>query len=54
MNESASQTAMAREIADIPAAAEQLLGRSESFASISARIERFQPSRVVFCGRGSS
>jgi len=54
MNESASQTAIAREIADIPAAAEQLLGRSESFASISARIERFQPSRVVFCGRGSS
>ena len=45
---------MAREIADIPAAAERLLGRSELFASIGDRIREFQPRRVVFCGRGSS
>jgi glucosamine--fructose-6-phosphate aminotransferase (isomerizing) len=54
MNEGRSQTAMAREIADIPIAAERLLGRSESLASISARIDQYQPRRVVFCGRGSS
>jgi glucosamine--fructose-6-phosphate aminotransferase (isomerizing) len=54
MNESRPQTAMAREIADIPVAAERLLGRSESLASIGARIGQFQPRSVVFCGRGSS
>lgn len=54
MIESSPQTAMAREIADIPVAAERLLGRSESLTSISARIDRFQPRKVVFCGRGSS
>jgi glucosamine--fructose-6-phosphate aminotransferase (isomerizing) len=52
MNE--SQTAMARDIADIPVATEGLLGRSEPFASIAARIGEFQPRSVVFCGRGSS
>src|SRR5215472_12653621 len=54
MNESSPQTAMARDIADIPVAAERLLGRSESLASIATRISQFQPRRVVFCGRGSS
>jgi len=45
---------MAREIADIPVAAERLLARSEWLASIAARIDQYQPRRVVFCGRGSS
>src|SRR5258708_27557329 len=54
MIESSYQRGMGSEIADCPAAAERLLGGSESFASISARIGQFQPRRVVFCGRGSS
>src|SRR5258708_37659393 len=54
MIESSYQRGMGSEIAEIPAAAERLLGGSESFASISARIGQFQPRRVVFCGRGSS
>jgi len=45
---------MAREIADIPVAAERLLGRRESLASIAARIDEFRPRSVIFCGRGSS
>lgn len=45
---------MVREIADIPLAAERLLGRSESLASIADRIVRFHPRSVIFCGRGSS
>lgn len=54
MDKTCAQTAMAREIADIPAAAERLLGRSELLASMADRIRRFQPRKVVFCGRGSS
>ncbi len=57
MNESEKivmATAMARDIAEIPAAAGRLLGRSEAAASIAARIEKFGPRSVVFCGRGSS
>lgn len=54
MRESGGQTAMAREIGDIPCAAERFLGRSESLAAISARISLFRPRWVVFCGRGSS
>ncbi|MBV9331847.1 MAG: SIS domain-containing protein [Alphaproteobacteria bacterium] len=45
---------MAREIADIPGAATRLLERGDALASIAARIERFQPRRLMFCGRGSS
>jgi len=54
MAEPQSQTAMARETAEIPAAAERLLARSDLFASIAQRIEQTKPRVVVFCGRGSS
>jgi len=45
---------MARETAEIPAAAERLLGRADAFGAIVERIERGKPRIVVFCGRGSS
>ena len=45
---------MARDIADVPSAAQRLLARADSFASLAGRIGRFRPRRVVFCGRGSS
>jgi glutamine---fructose-6-phosphate transaminase (isomerizing) len=49
-----ASTAMAREIAEIPAAAERLLGRSETVAAIADRIRRAAPRIVIVCGRGSS
>ena len=45
---------MARETAEIPAAAERLLSRPDAFAAIVERIEQAKPRIVVFCGRGSS
>jgi glucosamine--fructose-6-phosphate aminotransferase (isomerizing) len=45
---------MARETAEIPAAAERLLARTDVFAAIASRLERARPRIVVFCGRGSS
>src|SRR6188768_3597428 len=45
---------MARETAEIPAAAGRLLARADLFASIVERIERAKPRIMVFCGRGSS
>jgi glucosamine--fructose-6-phosphate aminotransferase (isomerizing) len=45
---------MAREIAEIPAAAERLVTRRDLFAAFAARIEHANPRIVVFCGRGSS
>ena len=45
---------MARETAEIPAAAERLLARSNVFAPIVERIEQAKPRIIVFCGRGSS
>src|SRR5690242_18864646 len=47
-------TAMAREIAEIPAAAARLLSRTDALAPIVARIEQAKPRMAVFCGRGSS
>jgi glucosamine--fructose-6-phosphate aminotransferase (isomerizing) len=47
-------SAMAREIAEIPAAAERLLARTDLFSATVERIERAKPRVVVFCGRGSS
>lgn len=47
-------SAMGRETAEIPAAAERLLARTEEITEIVARIERTRPRIVVFCGRGSS
>jgi glucosamine--fructose-6-phosphate aminotransferase (isomerizing) len=54
MAEKPAKSAMAREIAEIPAATERLLARIEVFAAIAGRIERTKPRIVVFCGRGSS
>ena len=47
-------TAMAREIAEIPAGAERLLSRQAEVAAIAGRIRAFDPRFVVVCGRGSS
>jgi len=48
------QSAMAREIAEVPAAAQRLLARADLFAAIAQRIEQAKPRIIVFCGRGSS
>jgi len=50
----AVQTAMAREIAEIPAIGERLLERHQELAGIASRIEQARPRIVVLCGRGSS
>lgn len=47
-------SAMAREIAEIPAAAERLLTRTDLLMATVERIQRAKPRMVVFCGRGSS
>jgi glutamine---fructose-6-phosphate transaminase (isomerizing) len=47
-------TAMAREIAEIPAAAERLFARYGAVSEIADRIQRAAPRIVVVCGRGSS
>jgi glucosamine--fructose-6-phosphate aminotransferase (isomerizing) len=54
MAEQQTGSAMARETAEIPTAAERLLARSGMFATIVKRIEQAKPRIVVFCGRGSS
>ena len=54
MAEPHTGSAMAREIAEIPAAVERLLARANVFAGIAERIKRASPRIVVFCGRGSS
>jgi glutamine---fructose-6-phosphate transaminase (isomerizing) len=54
MAEPQPASAMARETAEIPAAAERLLARTEKFAAIADRIGQAKPRIVVFCGRGSS
>jgi glucosamine--fructose-6-phosphate aminotransferase (isomerizing) len=48
------QSAMASEIAEIPAAAERLLARADLFKMIVERIADAKPRIVIFCGRGSS
>ena len=47
-------SAMAREIAEIPAAAERLLARHSVISVIADRIHRAAPRIVIVCGRGSS
>src|SRR5687768_14099654 len=47
-------TAMAREIAEIPAAAVRQLSRQHAVATPAGRIRAFDPRFVVICGRGSS
>lgn len=54
MTERPTGSAMACEIAEIPAAVERLLLRTAMLDSIIGRIERTKPHIVVFCGRGSS
>ncbi len=54
MGEPQTASAMARETAEIPAAATRLLSRTDAFAAITSRIEQYKPRIVVFCGRGSS
>ena len=54
MIESHTASAMAEEIAEIPAAAERLLLPGGKLKAIVERIERHKPHNVVFCGRGSS
>lgn len=49
-----TSTAMAREIAEIPAAAERLLARHQIASAIADRVERAAPRIVIVCGRGSS
>jgi len=48
------ESAMAREIAEIPAAAERLLARADTIAAAADWIRAWQPRVMVFCGRGSS
>src|SRR5215813_10230238 len=54
MTEPHAASAMAREIAEIPAVAASLLAWTDVVAAIVERIERVKPRMVVFCGRGSS
>src|SRR5260370_12847465 len=49
-----ASTAMAREIAEIPAAAGRLLARHHPVSAIADRIRRPAPRIVIVCGRGSS
>jgi len=48
------QTLMAREIAQIPAAAAALLAQTDAVQAIAARIAQDNRQFVVMCGRGSS
>jgi glucosamine--fructose-6-phosphate aminotransferase (isomerizing) len=48
------QTAMAREIREIPPATERLLAEQDLVASVADRIRRADPRAVVISGRGSS
>ena len=52
--ERAPATAMAREIREIPAAAQRLLARQAVVSAIADRIHAAAPRVVVTCGRGSS
>jgi glucosamine--fructose-6-phosphate aminotransferase (isomerizing) len=49
-----SQTAMAREIREIPATAERLLAERDSIITVANRIKQADPRVVVISGRGSS
>jgi glucosamine--fructose-6-phosphate aminotransferase (isomerizing) len=54
MAEPHHESAMAREIAEIPGVVSRLLTRTDLFAALAERINRAKPRIVVFCGRGSS
>src|SRR5215467_13608493 len=48
------RTAMAGEIAEIPAVAQRLLARRNMISAIANRVHRAAPRAVIVCGRGSS
>jgi glucosamine--fructose-6-phosphate aminotransferase (isomerizing) len=48
------QSAMAREIAEIPDGAQRLLSSSEVAANFARRVSDYAPRLAVLCGRGSS
>src|SRR6516165_5595124 len=52
--ERVAQTSMAREIAEIPTLATQLLARQGDIGAIAGRIRQAAPRIVIVCGRGSS
>ncbi|HEY2445848.1 MAG TPA: SIS domain-containing protein [Rhizomicrobium sp.] len=54
MAEVSNPSAMAREIVEIPDAAERLLARTGSISTAADRIRAHAPRSMVFCGRGSS
>jgi glucosamine--fructose-6-phosphate aminotransferase (isomerizing) len=54
MAELAAETAMAREIAEIPSAADRLIDQRAMVSAIAERLREFSPRGVIFCGRGSS
>lgn len=54
MAEARAVTAMAREIAEIPAAAERLFSRCDVITAVADRIRDAHPRIVILCGRGSS
>jgi glucosamine--fructose-6-phosphate aminotransferase (isomerizing) len=54
MADRATETAMAREIGEIPALTERLLGQNETIAVVADRIRTFTPDMAIICGRGSS
>jgi glucosamine--fructose-6-phosphate aminotransferase (isomerizing) len=54
MAEQAGASAMAREIAGIPALAGRQLAQRDPLNAVAERIGDFQPRVMVFCGRGSS
>jgi len=49
-----TQTAMAREIREIPAMTERALARQDLLANVAGRIRHARPRAVVISGRGSS
>src|ERR1700719_1082601 len=49
-----AQTAMAREIREIPLTAERLLAEHDMVAAVADRIRQASPRAVVISGRGSS
>jgi glucosamine--fructose-6-phosphate aminotransferase (isomerizing) len=54
IDDDGSQTAMAREIREIPATAERLLAEQDSIITVANRIKQADPRVVVISGRGSS
>jgi len=54
MVEHCHPSVMAREIAEIPVAAERLLAQADAIKVAATGIQEFAPRSMVFCGRGSS